>query len=339
MKGIPAHTVIDENTIKKLDEDFAIGFGKTSVMKFFGEFNEFLERSNLTVFGPNQIEKESLNNSVYLRNLIDQAGSGRNNIRIIKSPNLDPELVNKSHKRQLMNVLISEQTEGNSTFFNHWFKLKKMPEAWDIFSNNRKTTILVGGKRSIFKSWEDFGLSAIPVKSLVIIDPYLFNEAAEMRTNLPKIIEGLICSKPTEYPVNILFIVGGDVNKKFDPTSFISNRTGILNSIILDNFKEWKLNVSVAYIKGEFLHDRFIFSNYYYMDAGRGFNLYTGQDSINTKKPNKVTIKFLSGPDAFEEYEEAVQRYCEVVFDSKALIKLEGNLEGNEILGLFKKIF
>jgi len=337
MKGIPVQTVIDENSIKRLDETFAKGFGKSSVMKFFGEFTEFLEHSNLVVFGPDQVEIKSVANSFYLRNLIDQAGTGRKNIRIIKSATIEPSKLETSHQDQLMNVLISNQDDKNSTFFNDWLRFKIMPEGWDSFSNNRKTTILVGGKSSIFKSWEDFGLKKFPVKSIVIIDSYLLKEKDEIEINLPKIIDGLVNHENRDYPVNIILIVGDEVNKRFDFNSYVSRNSKIISSMLIEKYQNMNINLSVAYVKDDLLHDRFIFTNYYYMDAGRGFNLYTGKEKINSTKPNKVTLKFLSSPVAFAEYEEAIKEYCDVLFKPKALLRVEGSLDGNEILDLIKR--
>jgi hypothetical protein len=334
MKSIPAQIIIDESSIKALDETLIKGFGKTAAMKFFGEFNEFLENSSLVVFGPYQVEKESINNSLYLRNLIDQAGSGRKSIKIIKSATVDSSLLGSSEKTDLMNVLISNQYDKKSIFFMDWLNLKEIPDAWDCFSNNRKTTMVVGGQQSIFQSWDDFGLKKFPVRSIVIIDPYLLKDQDEIKINLPRIIDGLVNHENRDYSVKILLIVSDEVPNRFDLNSFASRNSKIISSILNEKFKDKKIQISVAYVNGEYLHDRFIFTNYYYMDAGKGFNVFSGKGLINQKKPNKVTLKFLSSSDAFAEFEEAVQKYCNVVYNRKALVKLEGSLEGNEILKL-----
>jgi hypothetical protein len=333
MKAIPAQTVIDESSIKRLDEIWTKGLSDTQTLKFLGEFNEFLDTSNLTVFGPSNITKESIKDSFYLRKLIDQSGSGRKNIKLFKTSQIDPSLLNDGHDN-LMNILIGSPENSVTDYLVDWLKLKDMPDSWSCFSNNRKTTKVIGGEQSIFQSWDDFGLKKFPVKSIVIIDPYLLKDKDEIKLNLPRIIDGLVNHENRDYPVNILLVVSDEVPNRFDFDSFASRNSKIIISIIDEKFKDKKIQISVAYVKGEYLHDRFIFTNYYYMDAGKGFNVFSSKGLINEKKPNKVTLKFLSSFDAFAEFEEAAQKYCGVIFNKKALVKLEGSHEGNEILQL-----
>jgi hypothetical protein len=337
MKGIPAQTVIDGETIEKLDEILKNGFGDTSVMKFLGEFNEFLEKCHLTVIGPDSTDKETIKNSYYLRTILDKVASGREKIEIVKSPNFEGKKVDNLKAGCLMQILIGSQFRNRTDLFINWLRISKLPDAWDAFSNNKKTTILVGGKKPIFRSWEDFGLQKFPVNSIVIVDPYLFQEADEMESNLPEIVKGLVDVDNLNSIIDLVFIVAGDHHKRFTSEEFIQKRIITFNSILERNFNGLKIKFSIGFVKGQYLHDRFIFTNYYFLDAGSGFNLYNKSGSFGSKKPNKVTLRFLSSLDAFEEFDEAVKNYCNVLFDDKALMKMEGSFKGNQVLNLVFK--
>lgn len=332
---IPVQTVISQSTILKLEKLIFGNLGDIQKFKFLGEFMDFMVSSNLLLLGT-ELNFKELENNFILRHLVTNGYSGNNAIQFLRSSDDEISKIADISNKYLMNVVIGEGNWSES-FFKNWLQLKDLPEAWEIITNNRKTTFIVGGKHSIFKSWYDFGLRNFPVKSIVVIDPYLFNDADEIWANLPLIIEGLIDIHKNSQNTNILLIVGGDVNKRFDSSTFISKRMELFRSIIDEKYKINTLQISVAYIKGEFLHDRFIFSNYYFMDAGSGFNLYSGKETFNSNKPNKVTLKFLSSPYAYAEFEEAVKSYCAVLFNPRALLKLDGSLIGNEISELARK--
>ena len=55
------------------------------------------------------------------------------------------------------------------------------------------------------------------ISSLVIFDPYLFNEKESIHKNIPRLINGLVDFDRLASPIKILFIVKGDVNKRFFP--------------------------------------------------------------------------------------------------------------------------
>jgi hypothetical protein len=116
----------------------------------------------------------------------------------------------------------------------------------------------------------------------------------------------------------------------------VDRNSKLFASLIPEMYGNRKIKISVAYVKGEFLHDRFIFTNYYFMEAGRGFNLYSEREAIDKKKPNKVTIRFLSSSLAYREFVTLIGSYCDVLFNRNAIKRLDGNIESNEILRLIR---
>jgi hypothetical protein len=213
--------------------------------------------------------------------------------------------------------------------------ISTLPNSWKKFSNNRVSLVNVGGKKSEFKSVEDFGIKGIPLSSLVIFDPYLFKEKELMQENLPKLIYGLLGFEQVSEPVKILFVVGGDVNKRFPPTDFISRRNQELQDLIEKEFSG-KIEFSVVYLLNSYFHERCILSNYFYMIAGKGFNFFTTKGEIDQKTHNTVTVKFLSDLNSVKEFKRLVDENCLLLFDSNKVLAKTGNWEGNEIVKFAK---
>lgn len=338
MNKIPARTVINFKSIRNLDQALNEKFGSTQLFSFLGEFKGFLESSDLALSEAEQSSKEEIDKSIILRDLVWRKFSGGNSFQTLNSEMELDEVSFFSKDSYLMNLKVGESLRIPETTNREWLHLKSLPESWVKFSNNKNNTIFVGGKSSSFRSWDDFGLKSFPIDSAVIIDPYLFQEKDDMVVNIPRIINGLVNSGKEKQLLNVLFIVAGNIHKRFTTEEFIKKSIENLKTILKDNFEEHTIKVSTAFLKGEYMHDRYIFTNYYFLDAGKGFNFFNKYGSLNPKNSNKVSLKFLSGPNANQEFEEALANNCSEIFNKNVVLKTEGNWNSNSIINHLMRV-
>lgn len=331
MKTIPARSVIDFPTIQKLNDLRNSILENNFLIEFFAEFNSFFYSSEILALCPNELDKKTIDSNPVLRTLIDRSFSGQKNITIDKNHSLNSPEVLEKIPPMLMNVLFSATKESESIHYKDWLKMNFLPNSWKKFSNNRVSLINVGGKNAEFKSWEAFGIKGLPLSSLVIFDPYLFTEKELMHENLPRLINGLVDFERLATPIKILFVVGGDTNKRFIPTDFISKRYQEVKDLLETTYTD-RLEFSIVFLQNSFFHERCILSNYFYMIAGKGFNFYTSKGKIDQKTHNTVTVKYLSDLNSVKEFKKLVDDNCSLIFDSRKIIDIKGNWENNEII-------
>lgn len=337
MKTIPARSVIDFPTIQKLNELRSSILENNYLIEFFAEFNSFFYSSEILALCPNELDKETIDNNPILRNLIDRSFSGQKNITIDKNHSLNSPEVLAKIPPLLMNLLFSNKKEPELNHYKEWLKMNSLPNSWKKFSNNRVSLINVGGKNSKFKSWEEFGIKGLPISSLVIFDPYLLNEKELMHENLPRLINGLVDFGRLVTPIKILFVVGGDGNKRFSPADFISKRYQEVKDLVKTKYSD-RVEFSIVFLQNSFFHERCILSNYFYMIAGKGFNFYTTKGNVDQKTHNTVTIKYLSDLNSVKEFKKLVDDNCSLIFDSVKILDTKGNWEDNEIIQFARKL-
>lgn len=336
MKNIPARSVIDFPTIQKLNELRNSLLENNYLIEFFAEFNSFFYSSEILALCPGELDKKTLESNPILRNLVDRSFSGQKSITLYKNQSLIwPEVLEKFPPR-LMNLLFIHEKESESVHYTNWLKINSLPNSWKKFSNNRVSLINVGGKKSEFKSWEDFGIKGLPIPSLVIFDPYLFTEKELIQENVIKLINGLVDFERLTTPLKILFVVGGDVNKRFSPADFISKRYQEVKDLLEGNYSD-KVEFSIVFLQNSFFHERCILSNYFYMIAGKGFNFYTSKAKIDQKTHNTVTVKYLSDLNSVKEFKKLVDDNCSLIFDAGKILDTKGNWEDNEIVQFARK--
>jgi hypothetical protein len=335
MERIPAKIIMDHGATVRLFEALKVSLGKSKMMGLLSEIIDFIEHSKVFLHLPNEIHASEVDQNYFLRTILSRAYSGADSCRVFSNFQMNPTILGAIQLSDLIKIKMLESSIG-SDGFEDWLEIKRLPDGWEAFTNNRVPSITVGGSKSIFKSWRDLKLAEFPVSSIIIIDPYLLKEKAEIEVNLPRIIDGLVDSSRTGNPVHILLVVGDNVNKRLEFEQYVDRNSKLLASLIPEKYGNRKIKISVAYVKGEFLHDRFIFTNYYFMEAGRGFNLYSEREAIDKKKPNKVTIRFLSSSLAYREFVTLIGSYCDVLFNRNAIKRLDGNIESNEILRLIR---
>ncbi|GAB2478949.1 hypothetical protein GCM10027164_05190 [Algoriphagus taiwanensis] len=336
MKTIPARSVIDFPTIQKLNDLRNSILENSYLIEFFAEFNRFFYSSEILALCPNELDKKTIDSNAILRNLIDRSFSGQRNITLDKNHSLNSPEVLEKIPPMLMNVLFSTTNEPESIHYKEWLKMNSLPNSWKKFSNNRVSLINVGGKNAEFKSWEDFGIKDLPLSSLVIFDPYLFTEKELIQENIAKLINGLVDFGRLTTPIKILFVVGGDVNKRFSPADFISKRYQEVKDLLEGNFSD-KVEFSIVFLQNSFFHERCILSNYFYMIAGKGFNFFTSKGKIDQKTHNTVTVKYLSDLNSIKEFKKLVDDNCSLIFDTSKILDIKGNWEDNEIIQFARK--
>jgi len=220
-------------------------------------------------------------------------------------------------------VLTGENTETcnnrRKRFGLEYMNPSNLSDRWKLYFSQRtdicrKTTqdIEIPDEYK-FDSWEKFKSFSHPLNSAIIIDFYLLAWKTRdeldknMRNNILPLLENLLAEASTEVPVEILIV--SEINDKFPiPTQnqrVIESQQKIDASLKLLTKKQFNLNIIVHnkmnYSRDfEAFHDRSIISNFFYIESGKGFNLFRDIGRNRRVDGNtEVKFRFIFNPQNF----------------------------------------
>ena len=151
----------------------------------------------------------------------------------------------------------------------------------------------------VFKDWSDLKLvSKSPNCTIIIQDNFILADRAEkISDNLLPLIEAILpvgLSKEVDILIISENIKENERNKPLKERATEVHR--FLNSR-LAKYREMKLNLSIVHLHKNFnptenpdFHDRHIYTNYYTIKCGHGFNLFRGNKRIISN--SEIEIKF-----------------------------------------------
>jgi hypothetical protein len=325
MKGIPAHFIIRNENIKDLDQMYLEGQSDDDVAILRIEFTKFLKSSFSTYVGPNSLKTEEINSSYYLRLIVDKIFTQISRARRVEDHIIEiPDMDTSSHTFLFELSIKSNaiQSEGVSA---PKLNLNKFPNDWKKLSKTRKHSYSVGGPNPDFSSWQALGLHKLPVSSFIIVDPYFLERWNETKLNLKSILDGLIDPKLGVKKFELIIAVRNDPKKPIPKEDIKENQLKVEN-LLKEAFSKYTFSVTLIYVNKKYTHDRYLFTDFYYLKTGSGFNYYRSDGKFDQLKSNDLDINMLSDEGTFKSYKKRLQAVVEWMNSSDSLYGAEGKL-------------
>lgn len=326
MNTIPSHIIIKEEDLDSLDEMYRLGQSDDDIALLRIDFTKFLKSAYATIPRlSGEVEKKEIEKSYFLRLLLDKWSN--QGLRTRKIPESHDLYDSPWDKDILFNLTI--KSGQNLSFKKPNVSLNKFPNDWKRLSNQKKTIYKVGGPGSDFSSWKGLNLNKLPVKNLLIVDPYLLEDLNLAKINLGKMLEGLLDPRGSG-EVSFMIIVRYD-QRVSDYSLKKTNDHKELNDLLKAKFPNFTFDLSIAYIKKSFTHDRYLFSDLYYMSCQGGFNFYRSTEKLDSNRSNDLNIYFLSDLEVTKSFFRRLTEISGWLKSSNSLYDSVGNLES----GLF----
>ncbi|WP_100629830.1 hypothetical protein [Algoriphagus formosus] len=327
MNTIPSHVIINEKDFSNLEEMYKHGLSDDEIALLRIEFTKFLKGAYATIEGLNvEVNKEDIEKSFFLRLVLDKYATQGFRTRKISDLN---QISNDPWDRKIhfhLSLDSSLKPKSEKPFFS----LSKLPGDWKKLSNQKRTIYKVGGPGSDFSGWKGLNLQKIPIKNILIVDPYFLERLDQSKLNLTRIIEGLIDPKMAA-EVSLMLFVRYDQETKDYSKKKVKDSTEI-QSILGAKFPKIRFRTSIAYIRKTFTHDRYLFTDFYYMSCQGGFNFYNLSEKLDGNRSIDLNIYFLSDLDVAKAYSKRLIEIQSWLKSSRSLFDSVGELEN----GLFE---
>lgn len=325
MKTVPAHLLTDLASVEELDSYSLEAFANRD-FRSVESLNNILKAFNshyVSFLNSQSIDKELIAKNIFLRSIMENYSSGRNNIRILKSL-YEVSIEEQEWERQYLYQL-SLDLSSNLKTSKVDVSLKSLPKDWDRYFKLGNLNYTIGGVASDFPGWENTGLEKFPIKTLYIIDPYFMKDRNLAIKNLSKLLTGLLGKKNPFKEIEIALFVKKDNNDtSFQKTKMENFQE--LNKTLLNDFPGKNFNSSILYIPESKMHDRHLLTNFYHLTAGKGFCIYNEKNKLDTQKSNNLDIKLLGDPKSFNAFYKKLIEIKNWIDSSRLTLEYSGEL-------------
>lgn len=327
MDTIPSHVIINEKDFLNLEEMYKHGLSDDEVALLRIDFTKFLKGAYATIEGLNvEVSKEEIEKNFFLRIVLDKYATQAFRTRKISN---FKEISNDPWDRKIL-FHLGLTTSLKPTSEKPIFCLSKLPSDWKKLSNQKRTVYKVGGLGSDFSGWKGLNLQKIPIKNILLVDPYFLEKLDQSKVNLIKIIEGLVDTKNVT-EVSLMLFVRYDQEIK-DYSKKKERDFKEIQSILEAKYPKIRFQISIAYIRKSFTHDRYLFTDFYYMSCQGGFNFYNLSERLDGNRSIDLNIYFLSDLDVAKAYSRRLIEAQSWLKSSRSLFDSVGKLES----GLFE---
>jgi len=233
-------------------------------------FKKFLkEKTNLYLLA-NCLKEDAKQN--YLGDLTTGRGNAKQGIEEASNYNGYQSIyfINKiNHSKISKKIKISSLAHASS---------KDFLELWKNLSfYNKTTSYIVNPKNNKLFPWKRIKEYVTAITDLVIVDPYIFKSPHLLDNNLFTLIEHLIINKKQSTHITIISYV--DKDNSFDIEDAYSKMKNYFNNN--------NLNITLSIVltpPHKQLHDRYIYSNYFFVYSGNSFNYYKEDNTLKIKE-------------------------------------------------------
>lgn len=325
MKGIPAHFIIRNENIPDLDQMYREGQSDDDIASLRIELTRFLNKSFSTYIGPKSLTIEEIDKSYFLRLIVDKIYTQANRSRRVEDHLVELPEFDASAQSFLFELFLKfhpVKAEGDTV---PKLKLDKLPADWKKLSNIRQQSYVVGSSKSDFSGWKGLGLDRLPVSSFIIVDPYFLERWNETVLNLKKILDGLIERKFQVKKFELIIAVRNDPNEPVPKESIKENQLKI-EALLEAKYPKCTFSVTLIYVNKKYTHDRYLFTDFYYLKSGGGFNFYRSNGEFDQNRTNDLDIYMLSNEDVFKSYKKRLQAVIEWINSKDSLYGSEGKL-------------
>jgi hypothetical protein len=326
MKGIPAHLIVRNDNIPDLDNMYRQGQSDDDIALLRIEFTKFLKASFSTFVGPKSLTKEEIDNSYFRRLIVDKIFTQASRSRRVEDDFVDIPEFDALVQSFLFELLIKNTTVQTDRLSVPKFNLDKLPADWKKLSNTRKQSYVVGGPNPDFSGWKGLSLDRLPVSSFIIVDPYFLERWHETKLNLKSILNGLIDPKFGVKNFELIISVRNDPGKPVSKEVIIENQQKV-EALLKAEFSKFTFSVTLIYVNKNYTHDRYLFTDFFYLKSGGGFNFYKSNGKFDKLKSNDLDINMLSDEGMFNSYKKRLQTVYDWMNSSDSLYGAEGKLE------------
>jgi len=301
MKAVPTHLLTNLNSVQQLYlfREEAFDNRDSMAVASFDSIQKAFDNYFISFLNDQSIDKDEISKNIFLRSILENYSSGRKNIRLVHNISELSKPDNSWHSNFLFQLSID--LASNFPEAKTDLTLKSVPKDWDRYFRLPKYNFTIGGVASDFSGWKNLGLDKLPISSLYIIDPYFLKDSKRAAINLPEVIKGLVGNRSNVKAIEIALFVKHDLNDpKFQKTKEANYHK--LNEILKDLYPNKKFKSSIFYIPESKMHDRYLFTNFYYLSIGKGFNVYNEKGKVDGQKSSNLDIQLLDEPNAFKVY-------------------------------------
>lgn len=328
MREVPSHLLTDLDSVQRLhsfkeevfdNRDFSGVASFDSIRKAFDTFY-------VTFLNNQAVDKDLISKNDFLRLILENYSSGRKNIRLIKNTSELSEDNNSWKNSFLFQVsidILSRNPEIKSDL-----KLKNFPKDWDRFFKVPKSNYTIGGLASDFTTWKNINLDKLPINSIYLVDPYFLKDRKLAEVNLPEIIQGLIGNRSNVKSIEIAIFGKMDRNDPNFKRTKEENHV-MINTILSRLYPNKNFKTAILYIPESKMHDRYLFTNFYYLSSGKGFNVYNDRKKLDQQKSNNLDIHILSEPNAFKNYLQRLSEVRNWINSSRLSLEYSGQIPTN----------
>jgi len=330
MNTIPSNIIIGADELSKLDGFYESGKDDDDISELRIEFTKFLKKAYLTMEGDWEVSTAKIESSFFLRLILDkysQQGSKTRKISNFRELKIDPWNHNILHHLDLSQLGPIDSKPIIS--------ISELPKDWRKLSNHKKTIYKVGGSRPDFSGWKGILLQKIPIKNLLLVDPYYLENLDLASLNLVKMFEGLLESKRF-HEITLSIIVRYDPSvREFEAKkkSDLEHIKGVLES----KFPKLVINISIFYVKKRLTHDRYLFSDFYYLSCQGGFRFYDLNEVMNSQKSMDLNVYYLSSFQVAKAYYSRIDEIYGWLKSSRSLFASIGSGE-NDLFSIVNRI-
>lgn len=325
MKAVPTHFITNLNSVQKLHSFMEEAFDNRDfpAVASFDLIRKAFDNYFISFLNDQSIDKDEISNNIFLRSILENYSSGRKNIRLLQN---FVEISNPDISWQ-RNFLFQLTIDLASNFpkVKTDLTLKSIPKDWDRYFRLPKIKFTIGGIASDFTGWKNLALDKLPINSLYIIDPYFLKDRKLAEINLPEIVKGLVGNRSSVKAIEIALFVKHDLNDpRFQKTKEANYHK--LNEILKNLYPNKNFVLSILYIPESKMHDRYLFTNFYYLSIGKGFNIYNERKKTDQQKSNNLDIQLLTEPSSFKVYLKRLMEVRNWIDGSTGILEYSGEL-------------
>lgn len=334
MKAVPTHLLTNLDSVQQLHtlKEEAFDNRDFPAVASFDLIRKVFDSYFISFLNNQSIDKDVISNNIFLRSIMENSFSGRKNIRLLQNV---AELAKPDSSWQ-SNFLFQLSIDLASNFpeANTDLTLKSIPKDWNRYFRLPKSNFTIGGIASDFNNWKNLRLDKLPISSLYIIDPYFLKERKLASINLPEILHGLIGNRNNVKEIEIALFVKIDRNDPNVQKTKDANYSE-LNELLKGAYPNKQFRTSILYIPESKMHDRYLFTNFYYLSSGKGFNVFNDKKMLNQQKSNNLDIHLLANPEAFKNYLNRLGEVRNWINNSTMTLEYSGELPNKLFSALY----
>jgi len=185
-----------------------------------------------------------------------------------------------------------------------------LSERWKLYFSQRTDTCRKTTNDSEipsefkFDSWKKFQNFTHPLNAIIITDFYLLawkrkdEFEKNLKCNILPLLENLMSEASEDIPVEIIIVteINTSIPTPSQPEKLLYSQKMIVDSLKLKTRKKFNLSIihhNQKYYPRDFeaFHDRSVITNYFYIESGKGFNIFK-DSGINPRIDFNTEIKF-----------------------------------------------